>query len=514
MIKDEKLREELFLKFPTLTDEEYKDITDDYFTHYSIYKRDTIKHHLVCETVKQEVYKCHCTRCGSDYTIDREPGAPPLKHKSGGICPECGKLVIYLAEGRGKQHIWENHQFAVLHELDGNLYVSCYDIYKGFRDNTFMGFSCVETHRYCLTPDVGIQHWKWDYVAYCDSGCIRGWKALKSEIVQYGYIVINKQVVDRTFLRYASDAITYDIKKFYLEYLCYCAAHKGAEYLMKTGFDYLIKSQMISGSMHGLRLNWRSNNVKKILKLNKTEMSLLSNSQIGSLDAYYKFRKADSTTSEAKRAELAKKWDYYVDKIIHIMDITGLSLQRATNYIDKQGKSRTTLSDWKDYLEQCQQLDYDVTDTKISMPKNLNEDHLKLSRLIQVNASKLMQKELDKTNEKRKRFEYTSLDGRYTVRIPKTAYEIIEEGARLDHCVGGYAERHVKGILHILFLRLADKPDVPYYTMEVDLKGRIHQCRGFQNNRSIPKPKEIYQFEKEYQRYLDKLFKKKGRKIA
>lgn len=94
--------------------------------------------------------------------------------------------------------------------------------------------------------------------------------------------------------------------------------------------------------------------------------------------------------------------------------------------------------------------------------------------------------------------------------IPKSVQEIIDEGKRLNHCVGGYAQRHAEGRLTILFLRTTDKPDVPYYTMEVNTEGRIIQCRGYRNNcANNPKPQDIIDFENEYQDYLDAVFGKR-----
>ena len=55
------------------------------------------------------------------------------------------------------------------------------------------------------------------------------------------------------------------------------------------------------------------------------------------------------------------------------------------------------------------------------------------------------------------------------------------------------------------------KEDIPYYTMEVSLSGKIVQCRGFRNNMGVgstPKPQEMIDFETEYQAYLDSLFRK------
>ena len=48
--------------------------------------------------------------------------------------------------------------------------------------------------------------------------------------------------------------------------------------------------------------------------------------------------------------------------------------------------------------------------------------------------------------------------------------------------------------------------------MEVDTSGKIIQCRGYGNNRTVPKPQEIFDFEIEYQKYLDKVFERKNKK--
>ena len=91
--------------------------------------------------------------------------------------------------------------------------------------------------------------------------------------------------------------------------------------------------------------------------------------------------------------------------------------------------------------------------------------------------------------------------------------EIIDEGKALCHCVGGYAERHAKGKLHIMFIRKADKPDVPFYTVEVDLFGKIVQVRGQRNCKTTP---EVDAFIEAYKEHLAEVFGKqqKARKTA
>lgn len=93
---------------------------------------------------------------------------------------------------------------------------------------------------------------------------------------------------------------------------------------------------------------------------------------------------------------------------------------------------------------------------------------------------------------------------------PKRIEDIAAEGAALNHCVGGYAERHAAGKLHILFIRTADKPDVPYYTMEVSAAGEIVQVRGAHNRAP---GKAVSRLVEAYRAYLAKIFKKE-RKTA
>ena len=59
--------------------------------------------------------------------------------------------------------------------------------------------------------------------------------------------------------------------------------------------------------------------------------------------------------------------------------------------------------------------------------------------------------------------------------------EIISEGQALQHCVGGYAERHAEGKTTILFIRRKDNLDTPYYTLEIDDKTK-HIKQYHRNN--------------------------------
>lgn len=43
---------------------------------------------------------------------------------------------------------------------------------------------------------------------------------------------------------------------------------------------------------------------------------------------------------------------------------------------------------------------------------------------------------------------YTYTDGTYLIRPPVNGHEIVREGQKLHHCVGGYVDRHLNGAHH------------------------------------------------------------------
>lgn len=70
---------------------------------------------------------------------------------------------------------------------------------------------------------------------------------------------------------------------------------------------------------------------------------------------------------------------------------------------------------------------------------------------------------------------------KYLIRVPNELEEITKEGLALHHCVGGYLGTHASGGTNIIFLRKKEDPDTPFYTIEVDVMGRVVQIHGSHN---------------------------------
>lgn len=92
--------------------------------------------------------------------------------------------------------------------------------------------------------------------------------------------------------------------------------------------------------------------------------------------------------------------------------------------------------------------------------------------------------ELDEKRKKvdKKRKEWNYEDDNYIIRLPNTVSEIVAEGQKLHHCVGGYASRHATGDTTIMFLREKENPDVPFYTIEVSRNNHLVQAHCFGNS--------------------------------
>ena len=70
---------------------------------------------------------------------------------------------------------------------------------------------------------------------------------------------------------------------------------------------------------------------------------------------------------------------------------------------------------------------------------------------------------------------------KYLIRVPNELEEITKEGISLHHCVGGYLGSHANGHTNIIFLRKKENPNTSFYTIEVDVMGRVVQIHGSHN---------------------------------
>lgn len=159
-------------------------------------------------------------------------------------------------------------------------------------------------------------------------------------------------------------------------------------------------------------------------------------------------------------------------------------------------KNRIDFRYYIDYLRLMEQCNVPINDTN-ACPRNLRQAHDHLVDL--YNALERERKEQAKRNSDRelknkfdelikaRQYMEMEINGLKFV-LPKKASDIVNEGSALRHCVSTYVDRHASGTITIVFIRNAETPKKPLYTMEF-CKKEIVQIRAKYNQ---DPPKEVW----------------------
>lgn len=187
--------------------------------------------------------------------------------------------------------------------------------------------------------------------------------------------------------------------------------------------------------------------------------------------------------------QLVNYMDGYENKAKHFERQFVLALRHGFNF------EKINLKDYIDYLEQCEQLHYDIHSPKWLCPANLDKEHARLNRLIERKEIEAKRKQYLSDYEKKAK----KIESEYSARIQKyigllitngtieirpllSVREFVDEGAEMQHCVfwNGYYDEKRHPYSLILSARIDGER---IETIEISTKDwRIVQSRGFQNS--------------------------------
>lgn len=133
-------------------------------------------------------------------------------------------------------------------------------------------------------------------------------------------------------------------------------------------------------------------------------------------------------------------------------------------------------NNYRDYLTMYSEM-YDGK-VKVKYPKHLKTDHDKL--VMKYNLWKRYKDDLAilEITKEHQDLEYKGRE--YSIIIPQTSADIIDEGVQQCNCVGSYIERVAQGNTFVCFMRKNTDPDHSYVTIEVK-NGNVCQVKGFAN---------------------------------
>lgn len=176
-------------------------------------------------------------------------------------------------------------------------------------------------------------------------------------------------------------------------------------------------------------------------------------------------------------------------KIIALNKITGMNHAKIIHYIQEEKKHKigcgssqhldyVRLNHYVDYIEMMVKIGLTPDTPILAFPKDLNAAHDGAVGKFNALQAELETDAYKEIYEKIRKLEFKHQELRIVA--PRSISEIHEEGKTLNHCVGSYSQKVLKGMTVILFIRNAEQPNTPYFTVEYKNK-RITQVRGYKN---------------------------------
>lgn len=511
---------------PNITKKEIRQM-NSYFKPYIFYHK----------TKKNET-ECFCTACNRSYTADST-----LYHNTWEICPYCHTTSTAAAAGYSQKDKTETINFVVLkkHRTKDIVYAICLNAGKRYNGDYRNWFNKVRIYGidFNRQPDLECDLHKIYVFKPGECNVYRRQYAYLNGQYSYKYakikkkvsrpftatiykptdtVMLNREVLLKTHLRYYAAALPISMENHLVEWLNLCSLYPIAEIAGKSKsktIQRIVQDKLCYDMTHRDLVNWKAKKPKDFLKITLNELRDFEQSatrtySLDTLEVYARHKKKGEKLSFDTcqfECDLKSMNSQYKPLLKYV------EMKELYEYRRRQQKNGT----WKyntiyfDYLDHALMCGYDLTQKNILYPRDIQQAHDDAVANWQIVRAEAEKKEAEREAlkygypERYKKLckKYAFEHGELMIVVPKAASEIITEGKVLQHCVGGYASRHIQGRTTILFLRHISEPDKPYYTIEVNEKEKyIVQCHGFMNEWKSKKADEVKAFEKEFAKYI------------
>lgn len=483
------------------------------FSRYGIYKGT--------EKSKAEF---ECSYCKAKGVVDRTKIR--LRNNEKGECPFCKSKVTYKAKGRLAGVIRDTADFIYIDRQEKGFLLRYFWASRQIRYGKIKEGCIEETlfeYKRCFwtVEKKSLKKETYEWGVYHQRGACR-WIPGFDSIISAGLYPDNlPQAWEHTAMKYSGIEI---LAKNYKRRLPYEGAipiylkFPKFEWICKMGLNNLAADIVSDYYLSTDVIDYKANTIYEILGLTKVntkilqeidgnayELQLLQEAQkldiqmsAEEVKEYYEVFGCDINLLREKRTKVSlHKFFKYVDKEIE-------------RYIDRKPKDnlkrvelielkRNMANDWKEYLNWCRELKYDLDNMFIYMPNNFKQVHDRVAKEYKdlkdrkaaaekKRRDKLVAKKMKKIRKDMEEI-FSKNDGVDALNIkvnglilivPANSDDIKKEGEVLHHCVGTYIERVARGETAIFFVREEKNPNKPYYTLEWR-DNKVIQCRGMNN---------------------------------
>lgn len=452
-----------------------------------------------------------CSACGHEITLSG------VKQGGKAICPHCKHELTAKPRSRRGYNMFDRETFEMIQNVgEGRLVIRVIKAYYSYTADT-PKIEIYENARQFIWRDASGNICTEHYYYSHNSGILTNWKSGKRLEYIMGQYHFDGDTCGHLYTRNLPEALSgtpwqyCTIADFYhhfhermqaLPYLRAHLEHPRLEHLSKTGF-YSIVSDLAYHS-DGQNLDETQNRTHKILGIDAEDVPFLRD-----MDADLSILKTFREYTGIKDRQRLLVWQLEHDVKHNILPILKyITVHKLIRYTerqfrclcqrkDKYGKIRyqkmqDILTEYKDYLETCHDLNYDMKNSFVLYPKDLQQSHDRVQKRFKIKENEQLLKNFkNAVQDARKHMAFEA--GGMKIVVPTTPGELATEGNALHHCVGRYAGSVAKKECMILFVRKCCEIDKPYYTVEI--RGQeVIQVRGVWN--SLPT--------EEVQRFIDK----------
>lgn len=435
----------------------------------------------------------YCTYCEKDVPIT-EP-----KHNKEGVCPVCGKSIVFKAIGRAGTVKTDVHALFLIQSCDFGFMIREFRGYKVFHKGEYQNPYCSNYEvRRSIYSDFArhISSYYWGDYKHAQIRWIRTGKCGPGRT----YWDVYGMVYPKTLPALAKHEL---LKTGLPEFIQTGGVFDPEQYLATWDevpqLEQLVKADLIFqareclshyNAYKDLIQNRRSTSLLKALAIDAQQLQRVRNHGWG-----YKHIQWLQYEKKTQKMLSDDVIEWYVQNNVEPEKITfvsdRMSATQIYNYIRRQMKEnqkqcREVLTTWADYLSMAKKLGMDTTDAIHYRVRKLFERHQDLVELCNQKALELRAEEIrqkfigieDVLGSLKDLYEYW--DEEYMVVAPGRVDDILLEGERLHHCVGSsdrYWERIETKESYIMFLRRSNDPERAYYTLEIEPDGTVRQKR-------------------------------------
>lgn len=514
--------------WPVVTAEDIERM-NDLFLHYIFYRPDKTGISLWTSCCGRTERLNYLRRTELPTEIDL---LTQLGHNEKMVCPWCGQdITLKDLRKSGKRKQLEQYKLAILlHAGRDALYADAVVLNKEYSTEDLLTakptYLLSNMYRFAAGDVMEV-----DYQVFRSGWVTHERKTLgKRKLVQEpfksgsiscythgAYAIVNREALQECpVTRYSGyfEHWTHCVKQRYfydfVSYVtAYCMYPRPVEMLVKAGLYEPVRALIFNRKKFADVINWSEPDIRKGMRLTRQELRevlerkpCMEALELRNLARRW-FEKG-WTIHEA--VEFQRLWCEGVVSGRYVLSFCRrykLDPDRLVRYLEREQVVDPDLpwadiSDvfqlYRDYIEMAWQLGMCMEHGKVLWPDDLRASHNLVSDQFTARQDEEITKlpvgkgAVDGAVRKQK-YEF-ELDG-LIIRFPLTSADIRYEGKVLNHCVGGYAERHIKGVLTILFLRQTEEPNRPYVTIEMD-GNRIVQVHGYKNDLGGQSPKVIH----------------------